>query len=109
MAAPESLPAVVRAFFDALQSRFGSRLADVRLFGSYARGDATEDSDVDVCVLIEDLTHREKVEAVELAAMVALPTGLTLSALVMSPPELQRLRDIEARLALDIDREGLSV
>jgi predicted nucleotidyltransferase len=39
----------------------------VRLFGSYARGDAEEDSDVDVAVIVDALTEPERTAAIDLA------------------------------------------
>jgi predicted nucleotidyltransferase len=38
---------------DALSSVYGDRLRDVILFGSVARGDDNEDSDIDFLVLLE--------------------------------------------------------
>jgi uncharacterized protein len=90
-----------------LQRRFGPRLIDVRLFGSQARGAAHDESDVDVLVLIEGLTRPEKIAVFEVAAEVGIEGGMTLSALAMTPTEMDRLRSLEARLALDIDREGI--
>jgi predicted nucleotidyltransferase len=53
----------LRARLEALRARlrvtFGERLRDVRLFGSYARGEADEDSDVDVLIVIDELTNLE--------------------------------------------------
>lgn len=40
----------------ALRERFGDRLAYVGLQGSYLRGEATEDSDIDPMVVIDDLS-----------------------------------------------------
>ena len=40
----------------ALQQNFGTRLAYVGLQGSYLRGEATEHSDIDVMVVIQDMT-----------------------------------------------------
>jgi len=37
-----------------LQRRYGERLAEVRLFGSQAREEATEESDIDVLVVLRD-------------------------------------------------------
>jgi uncharacterized protein len=91
-----------------LEARFGARLSDVRVFGSQARGTAHEESDVDVLVLVDGVTHAEKIAIFELAAEIGIDGGMALSALVMSPTEFQRLRSIEARIALDIDREGIS-
>ncbi|MCK4458524.1 MAG: nucleotidyltransferase domain-containing protein [Methanosarcinales archaeon] len=40
-----------------LKGKYGSQLKGVMLFGSYARGDETEDSDIDVAVILEDFSH----------------------------------------------------
>ena len=46
------------------------------LFGSYARGDASEVSDLDICVLVPELTSRREDMAVD--AMCAIPDGFPL-------------------------------
>lgn len=92
-----------------LGQRFGSRLESARLFGSFARGEPHDESDIDVFVSIRGLSRSEKIEAIELAAMVALGSGRALSALAMDPDEFERLKSLEARLALDIEREGIAL
>ncbi len=79
------------------------------MFGSYARGEAHEESDIDVLVLVDDLTHREKIEAIEIGAEVSLESAVSLSTLVMDARAFDELRRLEARLALDIDREGVEL
>ena len=53
---PPHLPPNVRAALDeakaCLESLYGDRLARVVLYGSYARGDARPDSDVDLLVVL---------------------------------------------------------
>jgi len=43
----------VLAFREQLGGEFGDRLADLRLYGSRLRGDANDESDVDLLVLIK--------------------------------------------------------
>jgi hypothetical protein len=44
----------LQAFIRLTRSHYGAPLVDVFVFGSQARGDATEDSDADVVVVLED-------------------------------------------------------
>jgi predicted nucleotidyltransferase len=43
---------LAREFRERLAGIYGERLKGVYLFGSYARGEATEDSDIDVAVVL---------------------------------------------------------
>jgi predicted nucleotidyltransferase len=95
----------------ALEARFGPRLREVVLFGSHARGTATEDSDVDVLVVVDDLTERERVEIFDLAYDVDTrsPEWLGLSPLPYSTAQAEDLRSRERLLFADIAREGIAV
>ena len=42
---------------DQLERRYGSQLKGVVLFGSYARGEETEGSDIDIAIILEDFDH----------------------------------------------------
>ena len=60
------------AYRTALRQAFGERLKELRLFGSYAREEARPDSDVDVFVAIDGLTHADRGLAFDLAYDVEL-------------------------------------
>jgi predicted nucleotidyltransferase len=70
---PASRPPAVDRALVALKARLsatlGARLRELRLFGSYARGDAGAESDVDVLVLVDRL--RDSIERLDLVEMVA--------------------------------------
>jgi hypothetical protein len=48
----EEVLRIVRELHDKLDVIYGDRLKGVYLYGSYARGDAREDSDIDVAVVL---------------------------------------------------------
>ena len=104
---PPSLRPALEAYAARLRPLFGERLRELRLFGSFARGDAHEDSDVDVLVLIDGLTGREIGVVAGEAAPILIDTGLPLSPLPMSTEELDELRRGERVLARDLDEEGI--
>jgi len=43
-----------------LQKMYGKRLNGIILIGSYSRGDATEDSDIDVVLLLRDMKYPDE-------------------------------------------------
>jgi predicted nucleotidyltransferase len=109
------LPAAVRKalaeYRRLLAGEFGQRLADIRLFGSFARGDAEEDSDVHVTVIIRGLTEAERTVAVDLA-MQAWRRHLDsppLSPLVWSEQEFEDRSREQRRIARDVLEEGIAL
>jgi predicted nucleotidyltransferase len=48
---------IIHELKSGLEKRYGSRLKGVVLFGSYARGEETKDSDIDIAVILEDFDH----------------------------------------------------
>jgi predicted nucleotidyltransferase len=108
-----SLPAAVESalerFAAAVRARFGDRVCEVTLFGSHARGDAHEDSDVDVLVVIADLTWPEHRETLDLAYRIDSSSDdlVGLSPIVYSAERASDLRARERRLLRDVDREGV--
>ncbi len=96
----------------ALERRFGDRLRQVVLFGSQARGDAQEDSDVDVLVVVDDLSEDERREAIDLAHDADAAdrynwAGLAL--LVWSTERFEELRARELLIVDDIEAEGIAL
>ncbi|MFZ5469396.1 MAG: nucleotidyltransferase family protein [Myxococcota bacterium] len=92
-----------------LAKRFGPRLADVRLYGSWARGEPRVGSDVDVLVLIHGCTREDVREVSRIEVELMLDLGATFSVQVMSTEELRFLESREVGFALDVQQEGISV
>ncbi|MBC8383460.1 MAG: nucleotidyltransferase domain-containing protein, partial [Candidatus Cloacimonetes bacterium] len=52
--------ALAKKIQENLKSIYGSKLELVYLFGSYARNEANEDSDIDIAVVLDGLASRYK-------------------------------------------------
>ena len=48
---------IIKELKSGLEKKYGSQLKCILLFGSYARGEETEDSDIDIAVILEDFDH----------------------------------------------------
>lgn len=74
------------------------------LFGSYARGDAREDSDLDFLVIEPQLMHRRQ-EMVRLREVLR-PMGIPVDILVVSQEGFENWKDWPSNVAYQAHREG---
>jgi uncharacterized protein len=105
---PEVVGALER-FGASLRSKFGRRLQEVTLFGSRARGDAREESDVDVLVVIDELSERERGEVFGLAWSAGMQGDeyVVLAPIPYSTAQAGELRGREKRLMREIAHDGV--
>jgi predicted nucleotidyltransferase len=89
-----------------LSSLYGERLRAVILFGSYARGDYDEGSDLDVLVVLDDYHSywEELVRSAKLASDLSLKYGVTISRTIMTE-EKWKMGDLP--LLRNVRREGI--
>ena len=94
-------------FARAARATLGHELREVRLFGSRARGTGTEESDLDLAVVVTSAGRRRRHEVQDLAFDIGLRHGVVLAPLVIEDRVLDELRARERRLARDIERDGI--
>lgn len=105
-------PLVVTAlarFRDRVRDEAGENLVDLRLFGSYARGEAHEESDVDVSVVLRTVTWDNRRAILDLAADVFLDLEVQISPTVISDDQYRLWRRQDRPLVRAIEREGLAL
>lgn len=104
---PRAARTALGTFADAIRAQFGDQVIDLRLFGSFARGEANEESDVDVAVVLEHVDWRTKREVIDLATDVGLSAGLLISPVVFDRQTYDRWRQQERPLVSSIERDGV--
>ncbi len=106
---PPLIRGAVDRFHDAVRRHFQQRLREFVLFGSQARGDAHNESDVDILVIIDALSEDERKVVFNLAydAGASGDELIILSPLPYSSAQAQELRHRERRLMLEIARDGV--
>jgi predicted nucleotidyltransferase len=90
-----------------LRRLLGSQAFKMVLFGSRAREDYGEDSDVDMAIRVRGLTREMKRRILGKVAEIELEHLLPISLLVFSEDEFEHLKKRERRIAIDIEREGI--
>jgi len=105
----KSRPVILRELKRSLGSFLGDQLVSMVLFGSMARGDYDDKSDIDVAVIVRGLTRKLKGQILDEVAELELEHHMPLSVLVLSEDEFNRLKKRERRIALDIEREGVAL
>jgi predicted nucleotidyltransferase len=82
---------LVREYRQGLEALFGDQLADVILYGSFARGEGRDDSDIDVlCVLRGPVDYADTLRrSSELTAGLSLAYGVVLSRVFVSETDLE--------------------
>lgn len=97
----------------AFRSQLEQEIADVVhgmiLFGSRARGEGNEDSDVDVLVLLNEEDHTTKIKIWDIAYRVFAETDILISPLVMSADQFETLLTHERLIAITIKKEGVEL
>lgn len=99
---------IVRRYRDGLQGLLGARLKGVVLYGSHARGDASEGSDIDVlCILSGEFDYGEMMEKTsELTARMCLEHEVLISRVFVSELDY---RTRQLPFFANVRREGVPV
>ncbi len=107
---PRTVEGTLDAFVAGVRGRFGARVAGIRLFGSYARGEAHEESDVDCLVLLDHVEREDDRAITDLSAdLIWQLTGVVISPMVMSVDAFETWKARERATPLAIEREGIDL
>ncbi len=96
---------IVEELSQQLGSEFGDRIDQVILFGSYARDEANEESDIDLLV-VGDVTLNE---VIDVTYPLSLKYGIYISPIVMSREHFEMLKAEETGFIKSVLSEGVTV
>lgn len=99
----------LQAFAARVRDLFGTRVRHLRLFGSWARGTAGMDSDIDVAVVVDDLTRDQWRTVIDAATDVELVHDVVLGPYVVSSAHFAELTRRGRALATAIVDQGVAL
>ena len=96
-------------FKTALQSMLGENLLSLRLFGSKARGDASEESDLDVLIVVQNKDRKLCRRIVEESLEIDLAYNTNLAPTILSAQEYSQNRDYGTAFYRNVETEGVAL
>lgn len=94
---PENIRVIVYQFSQDVKRILGDKLTKIIVYGSYARGDYRENSDVDIMILTklsEEEIRAIKNDIYDLAFEVEMSTGIELSPIIKNEEQYEYWVDI---------------
>lgn len=97
---------ILKEFREEIEKLYGKRLKSIILYGSWARGDATEESDIDVLIVLkgEIIPGKEIDRMIDIITEINLKYGVLIS---VYPVSEENYSTINSPLLINVRREGV--
>jgi predicted nucleotidyltransferase len=102
----ENIKPIIEEFKTRLRELYGKKLKNIILYGSWARGDAKEHSDIDLAVLLEGEVDPGR----EIDRMIEIITDLQMrynTLISVYPISMKNYKSINSPLLMNLHREGI--
>ena len=100
-------PNAVEKFLQEVNKKYSERIDKVILFGSYARGDYTQESDIDLLVVWKGKLLEGWEDLENIAADILVEYGVVISLKIVSPEEYKAMIDLQMPFIQTLEREGV--
>ena len=99
----------LKGYRELLARQFPGLVEQIIVFGSKAKGTATEDSDLDLLIVIRDGDWKLKDAITQPGYLLALDTNAIPSIIVLTSEEWEALRTREAPFWQTVQRDGVAL
>jgi len=99
----------LREYLQRLRQAFGSEVLSIKLYGSKARGDHREDSDLDLMVRVGQDNRQAYANMYLIASEIELKYDLILGMMLVGPTHYDLMRRLGEPLYGNVQREGVEL
>ncbi len=100
---------VLERFGNRVRAQLPEQQIEVMLFGSKARGEDRQDSDLDVLVIVLDEDWRLSDQVYDIATDLLLETGVCISPKIISARQYRLLQEEEAPFVRNVIRDSVTI
>jgi predicted nucleotidyltransferase len=97
---------ILKEFREGIEKLYGKRLKDIILYGSWARGEAKDESDIDLLIVLEGkvIPGKEIDRMIDIITEINLKYGVLLSIFPVSENEYST---VNSPLLINVRKEGM--
>lgn len=99
----------VNAFKEALTDSLGSRIRNLLLYGSKARGNYKPDSDIDIFILIDKSDPQTRKIVASATTGILVKYGILLSPKIIEEGHFSLIKQLGTAFARNIENEGIRI
>ena len=96
-------------FTRGVKSLLGDNLLILKLFGSKARGDFSKESDIDILLVVKEITSELRDEIFDLLLDIDLEYNPKISLIILSEYEYQKNAEMDSPFIAGIEKDGVSI
>jgi len=100
---------IIQSFVAELKGRLGNEIVRIALFGSKVRGDYSEESDIDIFILVREKTSDIRDKVGHLTADYIFDHDIPLSPVLYDLFEYQKNKELGSFFFENVEKEGISL
>lgn len=98
---------IIESFVKELKEKLGDNIVSIRLFGSKARGDFREGSDIDIFILVKKKTLKVRDAITEIEVNYDIDYNLPISTVLYSLFEYKKNKELGSFFFENVEKEGV--
>ena len=106
---PKNKLEILKSFVDELKNNYKEKIIKIILYGSVARGEEREDSDIDVLIITNYDSFKMQKLVSDVVIKILLEYGVYISAKVLSVEEFNQIKKLNTSFYRNILKDGVVV